>query len=73
MEEEAVGGGDDLSEFQDEGPDAKYFRCMYELSQQKKMTFYQFVEVDDVEEDDFVAGKEAAEGDTNDKDKTQDE
>jgi len=30
MEEEAVGGGDDLSEFQDEGPDAKYFRCMYE-------------------------------------------
>ena len=37
------------------------------------MTFYLYVEVEDVEEDDFVAGKEAAEGDTNDKDKTQDE
>ena len=36
------------------------------------MTFYLHVEVDDVEEDNFVAGNEA-EGDANDKEETQDE
>ena len=38
-EEEAVGGGDELSEYQDECPDAKYFRCMYEWYRQKKKAF----------------------------------
>ena len=42
------------------------------MQQKKTKSFFIYVEVDDIDKDDFVAGKEA-EGDAIDVDETQDE
>lgn len=63
VKEEAVDGSEELSEYQDEGPDIK--PSDVRIVQAKK-------ELDDIDEEDLVADKEA-DGDANDKDKRQDE